>query len=113
MLQQEKCDDFVLATGETHTVREFVEKAFAHVGIEIEWCGEGVDEKGVDKADPDHVLVAIDPAYFRPTEVELLIGDPAKAKAALGWERSVSFEELVQGMVDADLHLVDKGDMEH
>lgn len=99
MLQQETPDDFVLATGETHTVREFVERSFAAVGIVIKWVGTGVDEKGVDKADEARVLVAVDPAYFRPTEVDLLLGDPSKAKAVLKWERKVTFPELVEEMV--------------
>ena len=84
ILQAEKPDDFVLATNETHTVREFVEKAFAAVGTTIKWVGEGVDEKGVDEKDPARILVAIDPAYFRPTEVDLLLGDAAKAKRCAG-----------------------------
>ncbi|RYE84854.1 MAG: GDP-mannose 4,6-dehydratase, partial [Methanosarcinales archaeon] len=99
MLQQEKPDDFVLATGETHTVREFVERAFAVVGTTVEWRGEGVDEIGVDAADASRKLVAIDAAYFRPTEVDLLLGDPTKAKTVLGWERKVTFPELVNEMV--------------
>ena len=107
MLQQETSDDYVLATGETHTVREFVEKAFAVVGTTIEWKGEAgtVDEVGVDKANPDNVLVRIDPRYFRPTEVDLLLGDPAKAKKVLGWESSTPFEKLVQEMVEADVKI--------
>ena len=84
ILQQEVADDFVLATNETHTVREYVEKAFAHVGTKVQWRGEGVDEVGVDAANPDHVLVAIDAAYFRPTEVDLLWGDCTKAMTKLG-----------------------------
>ena len=113
MLQSDTPDDFVLATGETHPVREFVEKAFQHVGIGIEWQGErgSVDEVGVNKADHDHVLVRIDPQYFRPTEVDLLLGDPTKAKKVLGWEPEVSFDELVREMVDADIELVEKGDL--
>ena len=102
MLQQEKPDDFVIATGETHTVREFVEKAFAELDIKIKWEGSGVDETGID-ADTGKVLVRIDPKYFRPTEVELLLGDPAKAEKELGWKRKVSFEELVSMMVAADM----------
>jgi GDPmannose 4,6-dehydratase len=110
ILQQEKPDDFVLATGETHTVREFVEKAFAVVGTTIAWRGEGVEEVGYDAADAARVLVAVDPAYFRPTEVDLLLGDPSKAKKVLAWERAVTFDDLVTEMVIADLALVDKGD---
>jgi GDPmannose 4,6-dehydratase len=80
MLQVDTPDDFVLATNETHTVREFCEKAFAFVGTTLKWVGEGVDEKGVDAANPARVLIAIDPVYFRPTEVDLLLGDASKAK---------------------------------
>jgi GDPmannose 4,6-dehydratase len=111
MLQQPKPDDFVLATGETHTVREFLEKAFAAVGITIRWTGAGVEEKGVDAADASRTLVAIDPAYFRPTEVDLLLGSPAKAERELGWVAKTKFEALVREMVEADLGLVDKGDL--
>eukprot|EP00538_Stauroneis_constricta_P011494 CAMPEP_0119550264 /NCGR_PEP_ID=MMETSP1352-20130426/3806_1 /TAXON_ID=265584 /ORGANISM="Stauroneis constricta, Strain CCMP1120" /LENGTH=367 /DNA_ID=CAMNT_0007596049 /DNA_START=46 /DNA_END=1149 /DNA_ORIENTATION=- len=108
MLQQDEPDDYVLATGETHTVREFVEKAFAHAGKTVVWKGEkgSVDEYGVDAADEEHVLVKIDPEYFRPTEVDLLLGDPTKAKKALGWESQTSFVELVHEMVDEDLKMV-------
>ena len=95
-------DDYVLATGETHSVREFVEKAFAHVGRSIEWQGSGVDEKGIDRSSGE-VLVEIDPRYFRPTEVDLLLGDPTKARTKLGWQPRTGFEELVREMVDADL----------
>ncbi len=102
MLQQDEPDDFVIATGEMHSVREFVELAFGEVGIEIEWRGEGVDEVGVDAATGD-VLIEIDPRYYRPTEVELLLGDPAKAKEKLGWEAKVGLRELVKMMVEGDL----------
>lgn len=101
MLQQDKPDDFVLATGETHTVREFVELSFKHVGIDIEWKGIGVDEKGINSK-TGKVLVDVNPRYFRPTEVELLLGDPSKAENELGWTREVSFEGLVEMMVKAD-----------
>ena len=113
MLQQETPDDFVLATGEMHSVREFVEKAFKHIGIHIGWRGErgSIDEEGYDTADPDRVLVKIDARYFRPTEVDLLLGDASKAKRVLGWEPEVTFEELVKEMVDADVALVEKGDL--
>ena len=104
MLQQNEPEDFVIATGETHSVREFVELAFKHVGIEIEWHGKGVNEKGVKKG-TDEILVEVDPRYFRPTEVELLLGDPTKAKQKLGWEPTVTFEELVKIMVESDLRL--------
>ncbi|MCG7848430.1 MAG: GDP-mannose 4,6-dehydratase, partial [ANME-2 cluster archaeon] len=99
---QDEPEDFVIATGETHSVREFVELAFWEVGIEIKWRGTGVDEVGVDAATGD-VLVEIDPRYYRPTEVELLLGDPTKAKEKLGWEAKVGFRELVNMMVDGDL----------
>ncbi len=105
MVQQDVGDDYVLATGETHPVREFVEKAFAEAGITVEWSGSGVSEKGRDKA-TGKVLVEVDPRYFRPTEVELLIGDPAKAKAKLGWTPTTTFEALVREMMRADLKLV-------
>ena len=104
ILQQEKPDDFVLATGKTHSVREFVELAFEHVGRTIEWRGSGVDEKGHDAKTGD-VLVAIDPRFFRPTEVDLMLGDPSKAKAILGWVAKIKFKELVTEMVDSDLGL--------
>jgi len=107
MVQQDVCDDYVLATGETHTVREFVEKAFRVVGTEIEWKGPTgtVDEIGVDKDDNANVLVKIDPRYFHPTEVELLLGDPTKAKERLGWESSTSFDDLVKEMVEMDVEV--------
>ena len=108
MLQAEKADDFVLATGETHTVREFVELAFAHAGITIKWVGEmgTVNEMAVDVSDEERVVVRIDPEYFRPTEVDLLLGDPTKAKTTLGWTSQTSFKKLVEEMVDADLAMV-------
>jgi GDPmannose 4,6-dehydratase len=102
MLQQDKPKDYVIATGETHTVREFVELAFKEVGVNIEWQGIGVDEKGID-TNTGNVLVEIDEKYFRPTEVELLLGDPSKAEEELGWKRQISFQELVSGMVKYDL----------
>lgn len=102
ILQQEKPDDYVLATNETHTVREFVELAFAEVGVEIEWKGEGVDEKGYDK-NTGKLLVDVNPRYFRPAEVELLWGDSTKAETELGWKRKVSFKELVSMMVREDI----------
>jgi GDPmannose 4,6-dehydratase len=107
MLQHDTPEDFVIATGETHTVREFVEAAFKHVEVEIEWQGEGVDEKGIDK-NTGKVLVEVDPKYFRPTEVDLLIGDPSKAKEELGWEPEVKFKELVQLMVQSDLEAIEE-----
>lgn len=102
MLQQEKPDDYVLATNETHTVREFIEVAAERLGFDLEWRGEGVDEEGVDLK-TGNIIIKIDPAYFRPAEVDLLIGDPAKARKIMGWEPKVKFKELVELMVDADL----------
>ena len=102
MLQQDEPRDYVLATNETHTVREFVELAFAEVGIEIEWKGTGEDEKGYDKK-TGRLMVDVDPRYFRPAEVELLWGDATKAETELGWERKVSFRKLVEMMVDEDM----------
>ncbi|MGM9979699.1 MAG: GDP-mannose 4,6-dehydratase [Clostridium sp.] len=102
ILQQEKPGDYVLATNETHTVREFVELAFKEVGVDIEWQGTGVDEKGIDKA-TGKVLVDVNPRYFRPAEVELLWGDSTKAEKELGWKRKVSFKGLVSMMVDSDM----------
>jgi GDPmannose 4,6-dehydratase len=105
ILQQSEPDDYVLATGETHSVREFVEKAFAEIGVRIEWEGAGVEEKGLD-ARSGRVLVQVDPRYFRPTEVDLLVGDPSKARSKLGWQHKVSFEQLVAEMVAADVRAV-------
>ena len=105
ILQQDKPDDFVLATGETHTVREFVETAFRHIGRTIEWDGHGVHEKGYDGSTGDP-LVEVDPTYFRPTEVDLLLGDPTKARTRLNWRHTVDFKDLVAEMVDSDLQVV-------
>jgi GDPmannose 4,6-dehydratase len=105
MVQQDRPDDYVLATGETHTVREFVELAFAEVGIPIAWEGEGVAEQGRD-ARTGKLLVEVDPRYFRPTEVDILIGDPAKAKRVLGWEATTAFPDLVREMVREDLETI-------
>lgn len=102
MLQQEKPDDYVVATGETHTVREFVELAFKEIGIDIVWQGSGVDEKGIDKK-TGRVLVDVNPRYFRPTEVDLLLGDPSKAEKALDWQRKVDFGSLVHMMMESDM----------
>jgi len=107
MLQQDKADDYVVASGETHTVREFVELAFGHVGIEIEWKGQGIDEIGVDKA-TGKTIVSINPKFFRPAEVEVLLGDPSKAEKTLGWKREISFSQLVERMVKNDLAIVEK-----
>lgn len=101
MLQNDKPEDFVLATGETHTVREFAELSFKEVGIELQWIGKGVDEKGIDKR-TGKILVDVNPRYFRPTEVDLLLGDPTKAKKELNWRPKTSFRELVKMMVKAD-----------
>mmetsp|Transcript_11460 Transcript_11460/g.13819 ORF Transcript_11460/g.13819 Transcript_11460/m.13819 type:complete len:390 (+) Transcript_11460:17-1186(+) len=113
MVQRDEPDDFVLATGEMHSVREFVEKALEYVKIKIIWKGErdSVDEIGVDAADENCVLVRVDPQYFRPTEVELLIGSPEKAKKLLGWKPKILFKDLVTEMVQADLDLVNNGDL--
>jgi GDPmannose 4,6-dehydratase len=102
MLQQDEPDDYVLATGEAHAVRELVELAFAQTGVRIEWRGDGADETGLDAA-TGAVRVAVDPRYFRPTEVDLLIGDPSKAHNRLGWEHQTGFETLVAEMVAEDL----------
>lgn len=104
MLQQEQPDDFVIATGEMHTVREMCTRAFARAGIEIEWRGHGADEQGVDSRSGG-VLVEVDRRYLRPSEVDQLLGDPSKANAKLGWRPSTTFEQLVNLMVDADLEL--------
>jgi GDPmannose 4,6-dehydratase len=105
IVQQPEPGDFVLATGETHSVREFVELAFAHVGRKIQWQGKGVDETGVDSATGD-TLVKIDSRYFRPTEVDLLLGDPSKAHRELGWKHQVTLPELVTEMVSSDLKAI-------
>jgi len=102
ILQQEEPDDYVLATGETHSVREFVELAFAEVGRKIVWSGKGVEEVGKDAKTGD-ILIQIDPRYFRPTEVDLLLGDPSKAHQKLGWKHTTTFPELVAEMVASDL----------
>jgi GDPmannose 4,6-dehydratase len=105
ILQQDAPDDYVLATGETHSVREFIELAFSKVGRTIEWKGSGVDEVGIDATTGD-TLVKIDSRYFRPTEVDLLLGDPSKAERVLGWKHTVSFPELVSDMLTSDLKVV-------
>ena len=102
MLQAERADDYVVATGETHSVREFAELVFGRLGIQLSWKGEGVNEVGLDSAN-GKVVIEIDPRYFRPAEVDLLLGDAAKAKLELGWEPKTSFSQLVQMMTDADL----------
>ena len=108
MLQQEHPDDFVIATGEYHTVRDFTTLAFHHAGIELRWEGSGIDEKGIDKS-TGRVLVEVDPKYFRPAEVEQLLGDPTKAKTQLGWDpHKTSFDALVRIMVEHDMRFVRK-----
>ena len=109
MLQHDEPEDFVIATGEQHSVREFTEKAFHEAGIELRWEGSGVNERGIDQA-TGRVLVEVDPQYFRPAEVETLLGDPSKAKQLLGWNpQKTSFDELVRLMVTHDMDYVRKG----
>ncbi|MEE3413176.1 MAG: GDP-mannose 4,6-dehydratase [Bacteroidales bacterium] len=111
MLQQDKPEDYVIATGEYHTVREFCTLAFKEAGIELQWQGEGLDEKGIDKK-TGRVLVEVDPKFFRPAEVEQLLGDPTKAKTNLGWNpRQTSFEDLVRIMVRSDLEKVKNNEL--
>lgn len=107
ILQHSEADDFVIATGETRSVREFAEKAFKCAGFELVWEGEGIGERGVD-AKSGRVLVEIDPRYFRPTEVDMLLGDPRKAERVLGWKREISFDELVRRMVEHDIRQLGK-----
>jgi GDPmannose 4,6-dehydratase len=112
ILQQPVPDDYVLCTGETHSVREFIELAFGQVGRSIAWRGKGVDEQGVD-AKTGEVLVEVDPTYFRPTEVDLLLGDGAKAREKLGWVHKTPFRELVREMVEHDLVAVEREARRH
>ncbi|UYI78234.1 MAG: GDP-mannose 4,6-dehydratase [Fusobacterium varium] len=105
MLQQEKADDYVIATNETRTVREFVEKSFSHVDIDIVWQGEGINEIGIDKA-TNKTVVKINPKFFRTAEVDILLGNPEKAEKELKWKREISFEQLVERMVKNDMELV-------
>ncbi len=107
MLQQKKPDDFVIATGIDHTVREFCELAFAEVGIDIKWRGKGVSEKGIDNKS-GKVLIEVDPRYFRPTEVESILGDASKARRVLGWKPKITFDKLVSEMVQSDLKEAEK-----
>jgi len=107
MLQQDEPEEFVIATGETHSVREFCDEAFREVGIQLEWQGSGIDEKGIDR-DTGRVLIKVDARYFRPTEVELLIGDASKAREKLGWKPRVTFHELVRMMAKADFEAAQK-----
>ncbi|MEK6744579.1 MAG: GDP-mannose 4,6-dehydratase [Nitrospirota bacterium] len=112
MLQQTEPDDYVIATGETHSVREFAERSFSRLGMKLQWQGTGEHEKGVD-AKTGKIVIEIDPKYFRPTEVDLLLGDPSKAKVKLGWVPRVTFEGLVDMMVDADLRLAEQEKRSH
>ena len=107
MLQQDKADDYVIATNETRTVREFVETAFRHVDIDIVWEGKDINEVGKDSK-TGKIVVRVNPEFFRPAEVDILIGNPAKAEAKLGWKREIAFEELVERMIKNDLQLVKK-----
>ena len=107
ILQQDEPDDYVMATGETHTVREFCNLAFKELDMELEWIGENEKEKGIDKK-TDKVIIEVDPRYYRPTEVDILIGDVSKAKKELGWQSKVKFEELVKIMVKADFKKIKK-----
>ena len=107
MLQQPEPDDYVLATGEMHSVREFVEMAFAEIGVPIEWRGSGLDEVGVN-VETGEVVIGVDARFFRPTEVDLLIGDPSKARQKLGWQHRGSFADLVREMVQHDRTEVDR-----
>lgn len=102
MLQQKKPGDYIIATGETHTVREFIEKAAKYVGFNLIWKGKGLEEKGIDKK-TGQIIVEIDPKYFRPAEVDILVGDYTKAKKELGWKPKVKFDELIEIMMEADL----------
>jgi GDPmannose 4,6-dehydratase len=104
MLQQSAAEDYVIATGEQHSVREFIERAAGHMDMKIEWRGSGVNEQGVD-ANSGRGVVKIDARYFRPTEVDTLLGDPSKARARLGWKAEISFDRLVQEMVESDLEI--------
>jgi len=104
MLQQESPEDFVIASGETHTVRDFCERAFAATGIALAWEGEGLAERGVDRAS-GKVLIELDPRYLRPTEVDLLLGDASRAREILRWTPTVTFQQLVELMVESDLRL--------
>jgi GDPmannose 4,6-dehydratase len=110
MLQQDHPDDYVIATGEQHSVREFVQVAARELGLAIAFSGEGVEEKGVNLAN-GKTIVAVDPRYFRPTEVETLLGDPAKGKEKLGWKTKITFQELVREMVQADLEEAKKEEL--
>ena len=105
MLQQEQAEDFVIATGELHSVREFIERAFEVVNIEIDWQGSGVDEQGINRATGD-VVVQVNPKYYRPIDIDLVLGDASKAWKKLGWKSAVKFDQLVKIMMEADLEMV-------
>lgn len=107
MLQQETSEDFVIATGETHTIREFIEQTFSRLQRDIEWKGNGINEVGIDSSTGNEII-KIDPRYFRPTEVELLVGDASKAKRKLGWRPKIKFQELVDMMINYDLEEIDR-----
>ena len=110
MLQQDAPDDFCIATGVQYSVRDFVNFAWDHLGRKIRWEGEGVDEKGYD-AESGKLMVAVDPRYFRPTEVETLLGDPSKAKEKLGWAPKITLEEMVHEMMSNDLELAKRDEL--
>ena len=107
MLQQDEPEDFVIATGKQYSVREFVETAAKCIDVDVEWSGSGIDEKGINKATGD-VIVEVDPRYFRPTEVETLLGDPSKAKEELGWVPTTTFEDMVQEMIEKDINIAER-----
>ena len=107
ILQHDKAGDFVIATGETHSVREFVEEAARHLGMEIKWKGKGIDEKGVDHK-TGKIIVGINPLYFRPKEVHNLVGDASKARKVLGWQPKLKFKDLVEMMIKHDLDYVQR-----
>jgi GDPmannose 4,6-dehydratase len=109
MLQQEKADDFVIATGEQYSVRDFVNAAAKEIGLKVSWKGEGVNEKGFDER--GRCIVSVDPKYFRPTEVETLLGDPSKARKKLGWTPKIRFAELVAEMMREDLKAAERDEL--
>jgi GDPmannose 4,6-dehydratase len=110
ILQQDEPDDYVIATGRQHSVRQFVEAAFSEVGISLIWEGDGVEERGINVGTGD-VLVEVDPRYFRPTEVETLLGDPAKAREKLGWEARIPLQDMVAEMVREDLKIAERDEL--
>ncbi len=108
MLQQDEPDDYILATGETHSVREFIEESCKNLGFDLFWEGQGTEERGIDKKS-GRTIIEIDPQYFRPAEVDLLIGDPTKAYEKLNWLPKTKFKELVKIMIDSDFNMESKG----